>query len=44
MLTEQQNNVVKEVMRKIKFSIGFCVDMKNIITKKGDFTGVKTHD
>ena len=44
MLTDQQSNVVKEVMRKIKFSIGFCVNMKNIITKKGDFADVKTHD
>ena len=44
MLTEPQSNVVKEVMRKIKFPIGFCVNMKNIITKKGDFARVKTHD
>ena len=44
MLMEQQSNVVNEVMRKIKFSTGFCVNMKNIITKKGDFAGVKTHD
>ena len=34
MLTEQQSNVFKEVMRKIKFPIGFCVNLKNIITKK----------
>ena len=44
MLTEQQSNVVKEVMRKIKFPTVFCANMKNIITKKGDFSGVKTHD
>ena len=44
MLTEHQSNVVKEVMRKIKFPTGFCVNMKNIITKKGDFAGVKMHD
>ena len=44
MLTKQQSNVVKEVMRKIKFPVGFCVNIKNIITNKGDFTGVKTHD
>ena len=43
-LTEQQSNVVKEVMRRIKFPTGFCSNMKNIITKKGDFAGVKTHD
>ena len=43
MLTEQQS-FVKEFIRKIKFPTGFCVNMKNIITKKGDFAGVKTHD
>ena len=43
MFTEQQSNV-KEVMRKIKFPTGFCVNLTNIITKKGDFVGVKTHD
>ena len=44
MLTEQQSNVVKEVMRKIKFPTIFCANMKNIITKKGDFAGVKMND
>ena len=44
MFTEQQSNVVKEVMQKIKFPTGFCANLKNIITKKGDFVGVKTHD
>ena len=44
MLTDQQSNVVKEVKRKIKFPTGFCANMKNIITKKGDFVGVKMHD
>ena len=44
MFTEQQSNVVKEVMRKIKFPTCFCANLKNIITKKGDFAGVKTHD
>ena len=43
MFTEQQRNVVKEVMRKIKFPTGFCANL-NIITKKGDFVGVKMHD
>ena len=42
--TEQQSNVVKEVMWKIKFLTGFCANMKNIITNKGDFSGVKNHD
>ena len=44
MLTEQQSIVVKQVMQKIKFPIGFCLNMKNIITKKDDFVGVKMHD
>ena len=44
LLMEQQSNFVKEVIQKIKFPIGFCSNMKNIITKKGDFAGVKTRD
>ena len=44
MFTEQQINLVKEVMWEIKFPIGFCANLKNIITKKGDFAGVKTRD
>ena len=44
MFTEQQRNVVKEVMWKIKSPTGFCANLKTIITKKGDFAGVKTHD
>ena len=44
MITEQQSNVVKEVMRKFKFPTRFCANMKNIITKKGDFVVVKMHD
>ena len=32
MFTEQQSNVVKEVMQKIKFLTGFCANLKNIIT------------
>ena len=44
MFTKQQSNVVKEVMRKIKFPTRFCANLKNIITKKSDFAGVKTHD
>ena len=39
MLTEQQSNVVKEVMRKIKLSTRFCANMKNTITKKGVLRG-----
>ena len=41
MFTEQQSNVVKEVMRKIKISTGFCVNLKNIITKKVILQGPK---
>ena len=44
MFTEQQGNVVKEVMQQIKFPPGFSANLNNIITKKGDFVGVKTHD
>ena len=44
MLTKQQSNVVKEVTWKVKFPTGFCANMMNIITKKGDFAGVKTYD
>ena len=44
MFTEQKSNVVKEFIHKIKFPTGFCSNMKNIITKKGDFAGVKTND
>ena len=44
MFMEQQSNVVKEVMWKIKFPTRFCANLKNIITKKGDFAGVKTQD
>ena len=44
MFTEQQSNAVKEVMQKIKFPTRFCANLKNIITKKGDFAGVKMHD
>ena len=34
MFTEQQSNIVKEVMWKIKFPTGFWANLKNIITKK----------
>ena len=41
MFTEQQSNVVKEVMRKIKFPTGFCANLKNTITKKVILWGSK---
>ena len=44
LLSEQQSNAVKEVIHKMKFPIGFCSNIKNILTRKGDFGGVKTHD
>jgi hypothetical protein len=44
LLTEQQRNGVKEVIQKIKFPRGFCSTIKNILMKKGEFGGVKTHD
>ena len=43
-LMEKQRNIVKEVIRKIRFPMGFSSNIKNILTKKGDFGGVKTHD
>jgi hypothetical protein len=44
LLTEKQINGVKEVIQKIKFPTVFCSNIKNILTKKGEFGGVKTHD
>jgi hypothetical protein len=44
LLTEQQNNDVKEVIQRIKFPTGFSSNINNILTKKGEFGGVKTHD
>ena len=41
---EQQSNIVKEVIKKIRFLIGFSSNIKNILTKKGDFGGVRTHE
>ena len=43
LLIEQQSNVIKEFIRKIKFSMGIFSNIQNILTKKGDFCGVKTH-
>jgi hypothetical protein len=39
LLTEQENNVVKEVFRKSKFPMGFSLNIKNILMKKGEFGG-----
>ena len=43
LLTEEQSKDVKEVIEKIKFSIGFSSNIKNILAKKGELGGVKTH-
>jgi hypothetical protein len=44
LLMDQQRNIVKEVIRKIMFLMGFSSNIQNILTKKRDFGGVKTHD
>jgi hypothetical protein len=44
LLIEKQSNIVKDVIQKIRFSTGFSSNIQNILTKKGDFGGVKTHD
>jgi hypothetical protein len=44
LLIEQQSLVVKEVIRKIRFLMGFSSNIQNILMKKGDFGGVKTHE
>jgi hypothetical protein len=44
LLKEKQRNDVKEVIQRIKFPTGFASNIKNILTKKGEFGGVKTHD
>jgi hypothetical protein len=41
---EYESNVVKELIRKIRFPTGFASNIKNILTKKGEFGGLKTHD
>ena len=41
---EQQINAIKEVIQKIRFLMGFSSNIKNILTKIGDFGGAKTHD
>ena len=44
LLTEKQRNDIKEVIQKIRFLTGFLSNIQNILTKNGDFGGVKTHD
>ena len=44
LLTEKQSNGLKEVIQKVKFPTGICLNIKNILMKKGEFGGVTTHD
>ena len=45
LLTKQQSDVIKEVIRKIRFPIGFAANINNLISKKSEFgPGLKTHD
>ena len=44
LLREQHNNDIKDVIQKIRFPTGFALNIQNILRKKGNFGGVKTHD
>jgi hypothetical protein len=44
LLIEYKRNGVQEVIRRINFSTVFSSNINNILTKKGEFSGVKTHD
>jgi hypothetical protein len=44
LFTEKESNVGKEVIQKIKFHTEFSSNIKNILTKKGEFGGIKIHD
>jgi hypothetical protein len=44
LFNEDESTVVKELIQKIIFPIGFASNIKNILTKKGEFGGLKTHD
>jgi hypothetical protein len=44
LLIEQQSNDAKEVIQRIKFPTGFASNINNILTKKGEFGGVKIQD
>ena len=41
LLTEQQSNIVKEVIQKIRFLTGFSSNIQNIIMKKVILVGLK---
>lgn len=44
LLIERQRNDVKDVIWRITFHVGFSSNISNILTKKVEFDGVKTHD
>ena len=45
LLTEQQSDALKEVIKKKKFPTGFAANISTLLSKKGDFgPGLKTHD
>ena len=45
LLTEQQSDALKEVIKKTKFPTGFAANISTLLSKKGDFgPGLKTHD
>ena len=45
LLMEFQSDAFKEVIKKVKFPIGFSTNISTLLSKKGDFgLGLKTHD
>jgi hypothetical protein len=44
LLIEEESDAMKDIVRNIKFPIGFVGNIKNILMKKGDFDGGKMHD
>ena len=44
LLKEQQSEVVKQVIHKIKFHTGFASNTNNILIREGDFGGAKNQN
>jgi hypothetical protein len=44
LLTKEESNANKDVLKNIKFSIGFTKNIKNIFDKKSDFGEEKMDD
>jgi hypothetical protein len=45
LLSEQQSNAIKEIIKKIRFPTGFAANINDLISKKSEFgAGMKTHD